>query len=279
MAGAQWPPSRASSKSSRTCSKKCACVRCAPCLKIEAGSTRHRPRRAVARAQPRQPAPNPGNTDASQSEALQPSRRWRDTPTCRRRRPGALDYLEELQRGGGAIGDGAAAAARMLRRSASSSTTAHAAAHRVAVEDPAAPAASRSLQYPPPSTTTVPVVSAATLRALPCPAWMRLRAPALSGRDSQAVFEVSVRLQMAEAPSSATRRACGASSRPTSAPPRSSARRSSSRACSRCCARPSRPSSRRSPSTPRHHGDRRRPAATSAPAPPTPPTRRRRRRD
>ena len=153
--------------------------------------------------------PIQANTDASQSEALQLLAAVAGHPDMSRQLVslGALDYLEELQRGGGAIGDGAAAAARMLL------------SQRVEFDDgrtpprivspsktTAAPAASRSLQYPPPSTTTVPVVSAATLRALPCPAWMRLRAPALSGRDSQAVFEVSVRLQMAEA--SVLRDAC-----------------------------------------------------------------------
>ena len=60
--------------------------------------------------------PIQANTDASQSEALQLLAAVAGHPDMSRQLVslGALDYLEELQRGGGAIGDGAAAAARML---------------------------------------------------------------------------------------------------------------------------------------------------------------------
>ena len=93
--------------------------------------------------------PIQANTDASQSEALQLLAAVAGHPDMSRQLVslGALDYLEELQRGGGAIGDGAAAAARMLL------------SQRVEFDDgrtpprivspsktTAAPAASRSLQ-------------------------------------------------------------------------------------------------------------------------------------
>ena len=126
-------------------------MRCAPRSKIEAGlyqATDLCVEPSLARNLVNL-LPIQANTDASQSEALQLLAAVAGHPDMSRQLVslGALDYLEELQRGGGAIGDGAAAAARMLL------------SQRVEFDDgrtpprivspsktTAAPAASRSLQ-------------------------------------------------------------------------------------------------------------------------------------
>ena len=76
----------------------------------------HRPlRRAVARAQPRQPAPNPEQHGRVAIGGAAAPRRWRGTPTCRASSSAsARSTTSRSCSAAAAIGDGAAAAARML---------------------------------------------------------------------------------------------------------------------------------------------------------------------